>query len=74
MNSNVANRKHMNAYETVLHYFERAADALELQESTRRLLKMPKREITVEVPVEMDDGRLETLVGYRVQHNNARGQ
>ena len=73
MNSNVANRKHMNAYETVLHYFERAADALELEESTRRLLKMPKREITVEVPVEMDDGRLETLVGYRVQHNNARG-
>lgn len=73
MNSNVENRKHMNAYETVLHYFDRAADALELQESTRRLLKMPKREITVEVPVEMDDGRLETLVGYRVQHNNARG-
>ncbi|MDB4381068.1 glutamate dehydrogenase [Mariniblastus sp.] len=73
MNSNVANRKHMNAYETVLHYFDRAADALDLQESTRRLLKMPKREITVEVPVEMDDGRLETLVGYRVQHNNARG-
>ena len=73
MNSNVANRKHMNAYETVLHYFERAADALDLQESTRRLLKMPKREITVEVPVEMDDGRLETLIGYRVQHNNARG-
>lgn len=73
MNSNVANRKHMNAYETVLHYFDRAADALDLQESSRRLLKMPKREITVEVPVEMDDGRLETLVGYRVQHNNARG-
>jgi glutamate dehydrogenase (NAD(P)+) len=73
MNSNVANRKHMNAYETVLHYFDRAADGLDLKESTRRLLKMPKREITVEVPVEMDDGRLETFVGYRVQHNNARG-
>lgn len=74
MNSTVVPRKsHMNAYETVLHYFDRAADALELSESTRRLLKMPKREITVEVPVEMDDGRLETLVGYRVQHNNARG-
>lgn len=73
MNSIVATRKHMNAYETVLHYFDRAADALELKDSTRRLLKMPKREITVEVPVEMDDGRIETLVGYRVQHNNARG-
>jgi glutamate dehydrogenase (NAD(P)+) len=73
MNSTVASKKHMNAYETVLHYFDRAADALELVDSTRRLLKMPKREITVEVPVEMDDGRIETLVGYRVQHNNARG-
>ena len=31
MNSNVANRKHMNAYETVLHYFDRAADGLDLQ-------------------------------------------
>jgi glutamate dehydrogenase (NAD(P)+) len=74
MNSTVAVRKqHMNAYETVLHYFDRAADQLELKDSTRRLLKMPKREITVEVPVEMDDGRIETLVGFRVQHNNARG-
>ena len=63
----------MNAYETVLHYFDRAADVLQLEESTRRLLTMPKREITVEVPVEMDDGRIETLVGYRVQHNNSRG-
>ena len=73
MNSIVATRNHMNAYETVLHYFDRAADVLELKESTRRLLKMSKREITVEVPVEMDDGRIETLVGFRVQHNNARG-
>ena len=63
----------MNASEAVQFYFDRAADQLKLSESIRRLLKMPKRELTVEVPVEMDDGRLETLVGYRVQHNNARG-
>ena len=73
MNSTVAKKRHMNAYETVVHYFDRAAEVLELKESTSRLLKMAKREITVEVPVEMDDGRIETLVGYRVQHNNARG-
>lgn len=54
-------------------YFDRAADKLGLDESIRRLLKMARRELTVQVPVEMDDGRLETLVGYRVQHNNARG-
>jgi len=73
MNSTAAKKLHMNPYETVIHYFDRAADVLEMNESTRRLLKMPKREITVEVPVEMDDGQIDTLVGYRVQHNNARG-
>ena len=66
-------KSHMNANETVLHYFNRAADALKLEESMRRLLVMPKREITVEVPIEHDDGSINTYVGYRVQHNNARG-
>ena len=73
MNSVATRKHHMNAYETVNHYFERAAEVLGLTESNRRHLKMAKREISVEVPVEMDDGRIETLVGYRVQHNNARG-
>ena len=71
-----AAKKHnspMNAFETVMYYFNRAADVLELDDASRRLMITAKREITVEVPVEMDDGRLETLVGYRVQHNNARG-
>lgn len=66
-------KSHMNANETVLHYFNRAADVLKTEDSMRRLLVMPKREITVEVPIEMDDGRIETHVGYRVQHNNVRG-
>ena len=66
-------RQHMNAFETVDHYFERAADQLDLHASKRKLLKLPQREITVELPIIMDDGRLETFVGYRVQHNNARG-
>ena len=63
----------MNAFETVQHYFNRAADQLELDSSWRKLMMMPSREITVEVPVELDDGRLETFVGFRVQHNAARG-
>lgn len=63
----------MQAFEAVQHYFDRAADELELAESMRQLLFTPEREITVQIPVEMDDGRLETLIGYRVQHNHARG-
>jgi glutamate dehydrogenase (NAD(P)+) len=61
------------ANEAVQLYFDRAADQLDLTDSIRDMLKMPRREVTVQIPVEMDDGRLETLVGYRVQHNNARG-
>ena len=34
---------------------------------------IPKREVQVEIPVEMDDGRLETFIGYRVQHDDSRG-
>ena len=63
----------MKANEAVQIFFDRAADKLELSQNMRGMLKMPKREVTVEVPVEMDDGSLVPLVGFRVQHNNARG-
>ena len=42
--------------ETVQLYFDRAADQLGLDPSMRRLLMTAKREVTVEVPVELDDG------------------
>ncbi len=76
MNSQVRTkptRPLMKPSESVHIYFDRAADMIDLDPGMRRLLQTAKREVTVEVPVEMDDGRLETLVGYRVQHNNARG-
>ncbi len=63
----------MKAFEAVQHYFDRAADELEMADSMRKLLSTPEREIVVQLPVEMDDGRLESLIGYRVQHNRARG-
>ena len=59
--------------EAVQLYFDHAADQIDLDPSMRRLLLTAKREVTVEVPIEMDDGRIETYIGYRVQHNNARG-
>lgn len=64
---------HMKQNEAVQLYFDRAADKLGLDDSIRKRLKLARRELTVQVAVEMDDGRQETLVGYRVQHNNARG-
>jgi glutamate dehydrogenase (NAD(P)+) len=58
---------------TVEYYFDRAAKLLDLDQSVRQLLLKPKREITVEVPIEMDNGELAVFTGFRVQHNNARG-
>ena len=63
----------MHAHEAVRHYFDRAADRLELDPAMRKLLVIPKREVQVQIPVEMDDGRWETFIGYRVQHDDSRG-
>ena len=41
--------------------------------SLRGILRAPKRELTVNFPVRMDDGRVEMYTGYRVQHNINRG-
>jgi glutamate dehydrogenase (NAD(P)+) len=53
--------------------FDVAADLLGLTRSMRRRLCLPFREITVQVPVLMDNGEVEVFIGHRVQHNGARG-
>ncbi|HMA39680.1 MAG TPA: Glu/Leu/Phe/Val dehydrogenase dimerization domain-containing protein [Gemmatimonadales bacterium] len=53
--------------------FDRAADLIGLESYMRRILAAPFREIQVEIPVRMDDGRIEVFTGYRIQHNGARG-
>lgn len=63
----------MQATEATDIYFKEAADQLGLPEWIRSLLRTPKREVTVQVVCEMDDGRYETFIGFRVQHDNARG-
>jgi glutamate dehydrogenase (NAD(P)+) len=53
--------------------FEEAAKRLKLDDGMRKVLGTPARELTVHVPVQLDDGRLELFTGYRVQHSIARG-
>src|SRR6059036_1818680 len=53
--------------------FERAANLIDLDVYMRHILMRPFREVQVEVPVRMDDGRIEVFTGYRIQHNGARG-
>ncbi len=59
--------------ETVRVAQAEAAAAIGLQDDLRRLLAGSHREVTAQVPVRMDDGRLRVLTAHRVQHNGARG-
>lgn len=54
-------------------YFHQAADHLELSARLRTLLLTPQRDIKVQVAIRLDNGEIETFVGYRVQHDSARG-
>ena len=63
----------MNPSDAVGIYFRRAADELDLSAAMRELLLTAKREVQVQIPIERDSGEMVTLIGYRVQHNDARG-
>ena len=64
---------HLRAHEAVNQYFAEAARIIDLDDELYAILTTPYREITVQVPVRLDDGELIVVRGYRVQHNGARG-
>ena len=53
--------------------FDEAAELLGLDEGLQKVLRTPALELTVNIPVQLDDGRLEVFTGYRVQHSVVRG-
>ncbi len=63
----------MTPFQAVSHFFNRAADLIQLPGSTREVLGRSYRELTVQVVVLKDNGDHEVLTGYRIQHNGARG-
>lgn len=63
----------MQASEATNYYFDQAAKCLNLTQNVRTLLITPDREVRVEVVIELDSGDIGNFIGYRVQHDNARG-
>ena len=61
------------AFKAVSWFFEQAAQRLDLDGEYREIMRHPWRELTVELPLWMDDGQLKVFMGYRVQYNGARG-
>jgi len=62
-----------NPFETAKQQIDIVADLIGISTGVREVLKHPKRELTVNFPVRMDDGSYQVFTGYRVQYNMARG-
>jgi len=58
---------------TVLNQLDDVARRLKLDPGIHAILRQPERELTVAVPVMMDDGLIKVFTGYRIQHSSARG-
>ena len=62
-----------NPFEEMKKMVDKAGKTLGLDPGMVEVLKSPKRELTVNFPVKMDNGSIRVFTGYRVQHNEARG-
>ena len=65
--------KEDNPFESMMQRFDEAAARLNLDPNIYKILRWPNREITLYIPVLMDDGNYQVFTAYRVQHNFARG-
>jgi glutamate dehydrogenase (NAD(P)+) len=60
-------------YEIAVEQFDNAASYLDIPTSIREMLRIPKRELTVNFPVQMDDGSVRIFTGYRIHHSTVMG-
>ena len=66
-------RAEVSNYEIVSHYFNIAAERLNLRDDVAAVLMSSYREVKVQIPLKGTDGRIRCYSGFRVQHNGARG-
>jgi glutamate dehydrogenase (NAD(P)+) len=66
-------RAEVSNFDIVNHWFTLAADRLEIPEDVRAVLSSSYREVQVQIPATLSDGKIHVFSGFRVQHNGARG-
>ncbi len=66
-------RAERDLFDVAVEQFSIAADVIGLDDDMRQILSHCQREVTVNFPVEMDDGSVRVFTGYRVQHNTGPG-
>src|SRR6478672_7173302 len=62
-----------NPFEAMMSRFDRAADLLDLEPGLYKVLRHPEKQITISVPVLLDNGEVEVYTGHRVLYNTSRG-
>jgi glutamate dehydrogenase (NAD(P)+) len=62
-----------NPFEDMMSRFDRAAELLDLEPGLYKILRHPEKQLTVSIPVMLDNGEIEVFTGYRVLHNTSRG-
>ena len=62
-----------NPFEAMMARFDRAAELLDLERGLFKVLRNPEKQITVSIPVMMDNGEIEVFTGHRVLYNTSRG-
>ncbi|HTY11658.1 MAG TPA: Glu/Leu/Phe/Val dehydrogenase [Bacteroidota bacterium] len=62
-----------NPFESMMERFDVAAELLGLEKGVYEYLKTPVKQITVSIPIQMDNGEIEVFEGYRVIHNDILG-
>jgi glutamate dehydrogenase (NAD(P)+) len=73
VDTSVVQAHEMSLFEVAIEQFNIAADVIGLDDDMRRVLSRCERELTVNFPVEMDDGSVEVFSGHRVHHNSGPG-
>jgi glutamate dehydrogenase (NAD(P)+) len=62
-----------NAYLIAQKQFDNVAENINLEQAAKDILRQPKREIHITIPVKMDNGTTQIFKGFRISHNDARG-
>ena len=57
-------RAEVSNYEIVSHYFAKAAERLGLREDIAAVMRSPYREVQVQIPVKLKDGKIRVFSGF----------
>jgi len=66
-------RAKISDLDTVRFFFDRATTHLGIPDDVRSVFWEPYREVSVQIPIRLGDGKIHVFSGYRIQHNGARG-